>query len=120
MARIRAVLRRVQEMPYPAQREIAFGELRVDFLSREVTIGGDNANLTPAEFRLLSALVVEPGRVFERSQLIDKAFGNYFEGFERTIDVHIANLRRKVEHDPRRPRYVKTVYGVGYKFEGNQ
>lgn len=120
LARVRAVLRRVQEIPYPAQREAAFGELRVDFLRREVTVGGKSANLTPAEFRVLAALVTEPGRVFERTELIDKAFGNYFEGFERTIDVHIANLRRKVEPDPKQPRYVKTVYGVGYRFEDKQ
>jgi DNA-binding response OmpR family regulator len=120
LARVRAVLRRVQEIPYPDQQEAAFGELRVDFLRREVTVGGRNANLTPAEFRLLAALVTEPGRVFDRADLIDKAFGNYFEGFERTIDVHIANLRRKVEPDPKQPRYIKTVYGVGYKFEDKQ
>jgi DNA-binding response OmpR family regulator len=120
MARVRAVLRRVQEIPYPDQQEAAFGELRVDFLRREVTVGGRNANLTAAEFRLLAALATEPGRVFDRADLIDKAFGNYFEGFERTIDVHIANLRRKVEPDPKQPRYIKTVYGVGYKFEDKQ
>ena len=120
MARVRAVLRRVQKIPYPAQQEAVFGEMHIDFLRREVTVGGKSANLTPAEFRLLAALVTESGRVFERPELIDKAFGSYFEGFERTIDVHIANLRRKVEPDPKRPRYIKTVYGVGYKFEDKQ
>ena len=72
---------------------------------------------TCTQFKLLAVLVREPGRVFTRAQLIDKAFGYDFEGFERTIDVHIANLRRKIEPRPNRPRYIKSVYGVGYKFE---
>lgn len=80
-------------------------------------MAGKAANLTPTEFRLLGTLVREPGRVFSREELIQKAFGYDFEAFDRTIDVHILNLRRKIESDPSRPRYVKTIYGAGYKFE---
>ena len=73
-------------------------------------------NFSPIEFRLLGVLVREPGRVFSRVQLIDKVFGYDFEGFDRTVDVHILNLRRKIEPDPNHPRYIKTLYGAGYKF----
>jgi len=117
VARIRAVLRRTRDIPHPSQRQAIFGELHIDFLRQEVSAAGRSTSLTPAEFRLLAALAAEPGRVFSRSQLIDRAFGYEFDGFERTIDVHVANLRRKVEPDPKRPRYIKSVYGVGYKFE---
>ena len=117
-ARVRAVLRRAQETPQPRERQATFGELTIDFPSQKVSVGGKDISLTPAEFRLLAALAAEPGRVFSRAQLIDKAFGYEFEGFERTIDVHIANLRKKVEPDPKNPRYIKSVYGMGYKFEG--
>ena len=72
-------------------------------------------NLTPVEFKLLGVLAKEPGRVFSRAQIIEKVFGYDFDGFDRTIDVHILKLRRKIEADPRHPRYIKTVYGVGYK-----
>ena len=116
VARVRAVLRRAQEGPRPTQRQATFGELHIDFLRHEVSVAGKNANLTPAEFRLLAALAGEPGMVFTRAQLIDTAFGYQFDGFERTIDVHIANLRKKIESDPKRTRYVKSIYGVGYKF----
>ena len=77
---------------------------------------GEVANLTPTEFRLLEVLAGEPGRAFARLELLDRVFGFDFEGFERTVDVHVKNLRKKIEPDPRQPTYVKTVYGVGYKF----
>ncbi len=115
-ARVRAVLRRL-----PGERgpeEIKRGDLVVNFLKYEASLGGKPLNLTTVEFKLLSVLVKEPGRVFSRSQLIEQAFGYDFEGFERTIDVHILNLRRKLEPDPSRARYIKTVYGAGYKFAG--
>jgi DNA-binding response OmpR family regulator len=94
------------------------GDLIIRFPSREVTLAGDAVQLTPSEFKLLVVLAKEPGRVFTRLELIDEAFGYDFEGFERTIDVHIMNLRRKLEPESERPRYIKTVYGVGYRLEG--
>ncbi len=75
-------------------------------------------NLTPVEFKLLGVLIREPNRVFSRAQIIEKVLGYDFEGFDRTIDVHILNLRRKLEPDASHPRYIKTVYGSGYKFTG--
>ena len=112
-ARVRAVLRRL-----PGERgpeKIEHGELTLDFLKHEAFLAGKPLNLTPVEFKLLGVLAKEPGRVFSRAQIIEKAFGYDFEGFDRTIDVHILNLRRKLEPDPRQPRYIKTVYGAGYK-----
>ncbi len=113
-ARVRAVLRRI-----PGERgpdEIKYGQLTVNFLRHEVSLAGRLLNLTEVEFKLLGVLIKEPGRVFSRAQLIEKALGYDFEGFDRTIDVHILNLRRKLEPDPNHPRYIKTVYGAGYKF----
>jgi DNA-binding response OmpR family regulator len=112
-ARVRAVLRRL-----PGERgpeEIKHGELTMNFLKREVFFAGKPLNLTPVEFKLLAVLIKEPGRVFSRTQLIEKALGYDFKGFDRTIDVHVLNLRRKLEPDPSHPRYIKTVYGAGYK-----
>ncbi len=117
-ARVRAVLRRLPGERGPDQ--IQHGELNVDFIKYEAFLAGQPLNLTAVEFKLLGVLAKEPGRVFSRAQLIEKALGYDFEGFDRTIDVHILNLRRKLEPDPSHPRYVKTVYGAGYKFsEGN-
>jgi len=113
-ARVRAVLRRL-----PGERgpdEIKYGQLTVNFVRHEASLAGKPLNLTTAEFKLLGILIKEPGRVFSRAQLIEKALGYDFEGFDRTIDVHILNLRRKLEPDHRHPRYIKTVYGAGYKF----
>ena len=112
-ARVRVVLRRL-----PGERgpdEIKRGELTVNFLRHEASLAGRSLNLTTVEFKLLGVLAKEPGRVFSRVQLIDEALGYDFEGFDRTIDVHILNLRRKLEPDPSHPRYLKTVYGAGYK-----
>ena len=79
-------------------------------------MAGRAVELTPTEFALLAALIQSPGRVYTRLQLLDKALGDTYEGYERTIDAHIKNLRQKLEPDPAKPRYVLTVYGVGYKF----
>ena len=118
-ARVRTVLRRLPgEALQRGPAEIKHGELTVDFLKQEVTLAGNSIGLTPIEFKLLGILVREPGRVFSRAQLIEKALGYDFDGFDRTIDVHILNLRRKLEPDSRRSRYIKTVYGTGYKFQG--
>ena len=115
-ARVRAVLRR-----FPGERgpdKIKHGELTVDFIRHEAYLAAEPLNLTTVEFKLLGVLAKEPGRVFNRAQLIEKALGYGFDGFDRTIDVHILNLRRKLEPDPKRPRYIKTVYGAGYKLSG--
>jgi DNA-binding response OmpR family regulator len=90
----------------------------MNFTKHEAWFAGRPLNLTSVEFKLLGVLAKEPGRVFSRARLIEEAFGYDFEGFDRTIDVHILNLRRKLEPDYRCPRYIKTVYGVGYKFVG--
>ena len=117
-ARVRAVLRRL-----PGERgpeEIKSGELSMNFTEHEAWFAGRPLNLTSVEFKLLGVLAKEPGRVFSRASLIEEALGYDFEGFDRTIDVHILNLRRKLEADPSHPRYIKTVYGVGYKFVGGE
>ena len=112
-ARIRAVLRRLPGERGPT--EIKHGDLTVNSLKHEASLAGRPLNLTTVEFKLLGVLIKEPGRVFSRGQLIEKAFGYDFEGFDRTIDVHILNLRRKLEPEPSHPRYIKTIYGAGYK-----
>ncbi len=115
-ARVRTVLRRLPGERGPAQ--IRHGELIVDFHKHEVTLAGRSIPLTSVEFRLLGVLAKEPGRVFSRAQLIEQALGPDFEGFDRTIDVHILKLRRKLEPDPAHPTFIQTVYGVGYKIAG--
>lgn len=113
-ARVRALLRRLPGERGPS--EIKNGKLIVDFGKHQAFLDGSSLNLTPTEFKLLGILAKEPSRVFSRAEIIDKALGYDFEGFDRTIDVHILNLRRKLEADPDHPKYIKTVYGVGYKF----
>jgi DNA-binding response OmpR family regulator len=116
VARIRAVLRRVATAQQGAANErLQVGDLLLDRATREVRASGQEASLTPSEFTLLSVLMAAPGRVFSREQLLEQLQGNTYEGVERTIDVHIRNLRRKIEPDPARPRYVETVFGAGYR-----
>lgn len=120
-ARVRAVLRRLPEEALSrGPVEVAHGDLKVNFLTREVTHNGRHIGLTPVEFKLLGVLVKEPNRVFSRDQLINRVFGGDFDGFDRTVDVHILNLRRKLEPEPAKPRYIRTVYGMGYKFAREQ
>ena len=113
-ARVRAVLRRLPGERGPA--EIKRGELTVNFHRHEVFLGSRPLNLTPVEFKLLGVFVKEPGRVFSRGQLIEKALGYDFEGFDRTIDVHILKLRRKLNVENNHSIRIMTVYGAGYKF----
>jgi two-component system alkaline phosphatase synthesis response regulator PhoP len=118
-ARVRAVLRRTpDETLQMGPEKLQFGELSVNFPQREAYLEGKPLKLTPVEFNLLGVLIREPNRVFTRTQLIEKVLGYDFDGFDRTIDVHILNLRRKLESDPSQPKYIKTVYGSGYKFTG--
>jgi DNA-binding response OmpR family regulator len=90
--------------------------LVIDRRSHEVRMQDEVVNLTPTEFQLLEVLAEEPGRAFTRLELLDRVFGYDFVGFERTVDVHVKNLRKKIEPDPKQPTYIQTVYGVGYKF----
>jgi two-component system, OmpR family, alkaline phosphatase synthesis response regulator PhoP len=116
VARIRAVLRRVAASGAEAVGEIyRLGELALNLRTHGVTVGGQPVNLTPSEFALLATLLSSPGRVFSRDLLLDRLQGNDYEGVERTVDVHIRNLRKKIEPDPTRPRYIRTVFGVGYR-----
>ena len=113
VARVRAVLRRVEARPNPDEL-IVTGDLEVDLARRRVTADGRRVDLTPTEFELLATLAREPGRVWTRSQLLDAVHGFSLETYERAIDGHIRNLRRKLEPDDASPRYVRTVHGVGY------
>jgi DNA-binding response OmpR family regulator len=117
VARVRAVLRRGIAEGEPGPDKIRCGNLEVDFLRHEARVDGVTVHLTPKEFTLLEIMIKQPGRVFSRLELLELAFGYDYQGFERTVDVHMMNLRKKIERDPARPRYVQTVYGVGYKVE---
>jgi len=116
VARVRAVLRRAGKEASRGPAEMRFADLVIDRRRHEVRMRDEVVDLTPTEFRLLEVLAGEPGRAFTRLELLDRVFGYDFEGFERTVDVHVKNLRKKIEPDPRQPTYVQTVYGVGYKF----
>jgi DNA-binding response OmpR family regulator len=113
VARVRAVLRRAEATPLTDER-ITAGDLVLDLVRRRVTAAGRAVELTPTEFELLATLAREPGRVWTRSQLLDAVHGFSLETYERAIDGHIRNLRRKLEPDDAAPRYVRTVHGVGY------
>lgn len=117
MSRVRAVLRRAGEDAEAKPTEVHFGRLKINFLRREVLIGTEVVNLTRTEYRLLETMALEPGRTFSRSELIERVFGFEYEGAERTIDVHVMNLRKKIETGPDLFRYVLTVPGMGYRFE---
>lgn len=116
LARVRAVLRRASSEP-AGQERIRVGGLDIDMARHEVTKAGAPVQLTPTEFKILEAMAKSPGRVFTRLQLIDYAQGYSFEGYERTIDAHIKNLRQKIEDNPKQPNYIVTVFGVGYRLE---
>jgi DNA-binding response OmpR family regulator len=122
VARVRAVLRRAEAAQAPAEavEMIRAADLTLDVTRLRVTVGVDAAErrveLTATEFALLATLAGQPGRVFTRAQLLDAVRGVAFESYERAIDTHIKNLRRKLEPNPREPRYILTVYGLGYRF----
>lgn len=115
LARIRSVLRRAGETEPPAE-VLRYANITVDREDHWVKVDDQFVDLTPSEFDLLTALMSAPGRAFSRLDLLDRIQGTAYEGYERTIDVHIKNLRAKIEPDPRSPRYIETVYGVGYRF----
>ena len=95
---------------------IGAGDVEIDTGKMRVSVAGAQVELTPTEFQLLATLVREPGRVFTRSQLLDAVHGVAIESYERAIDAHVKNIRRKIEPAPGSPRYVLTVHGVGYRF----
>jgi DNA-binding response OmpR family regulator len=114
-ARVRAVLRRMEKASLP-QDILRAGDLTLDRAGRMLIVRGQAMDLTPSEFELLATLMAAPGRVFSRMEILDRLQGAAYEGYERTIDVHIRNLRTKIEPDPSAPRYIETVYGAGYRF----
>lgn len=114
-ARIRAVLRRVEKTSIE-QDVLRVADITLDRVGRIVTVAGEPVDLTPSEFDILATLMAAPGRAFSRLELLERLQGSAYEGYERTIDVHIRNLRAKIEPDQDQPRYVETVYGVGYRF----
>ena len=120
VARVKAVLKRTpkHELHSPEQMSFNKGMLTIDARSYEVKKKGLSLTLTPTEFKILSVLSHSPGRVFTRGELVESALGYQFEGYERSIDAHIKNIRQKIEDDPRSPLFIHTVYGVGYKFAG--
>jgi DNA-binding response OmpR family regulator len=116
VARIRAVLRRsAAAQSAPPAEMLRVSDLVLSHTTREVRVAGQLVSLTPSEFALLAVLMAAPGRVFSREQLLEQLQGNAYEGVERTIDVHIRNLRKKIETEPTRPRFIETVFGAGYR-----
>jgi two-component system alkaline phosphatase synthesis response regulator PhoP len=115
VARVRAVLRRVRGGVHQPGL-IRAGALEIDLDGHRVTLDGEPIHLTRTEFNLLVALAQHPGQTFTRAQLLDRLHGVRYDGYDRSIDAHVKNLRRKLEADPLEPRYVLTVYGIGYKF----
>jgi DNA-binding response OmpR family regulator len=114
VARVRAVLRRTLGVA-PAAEVLRAGALVLDAGGHQATLDGRPLDLTPTEFELLAVLLQNPGRAFTRLELLDRVQGDAYEGYERTVDAHVKNLRAKLGDDPRHPRYVQTVFGVGYK-----
>ena len=114
VARVRAVLRRAGGEAKPAKM-LRVGDLELDIEAYSVTRGGELIDLTPTEFTILQTLASTPGRVYNRMQLLEASQGAAYEGYERTIDAHIKNIRAKLEPDPKKPRYIETVFGIGYR-----
>jgi two-component system, OmpR family, alkaline phosphatase synthesis response regulator PhoP len=116
VARVRAVLRRTAAALAGGPEVLRAADVEVDVPRMRVKVSGHPVDLTPTEFHLLTVLIREPGRVFTRGQLLDAVHGTAIESYERAIDAHVKNVRRKIEPVPGRPRYVLTVHGVGYRF----
>jgi len=118
VARIHTVMQRAGLIPHPSSR-LQIGDIVLDRDSHSIMVGLRPVHLTPSEFDLLALLMNAPGRVFTRLDLLEDLQGTSFEGVARTIDVHIRNLRTKIEADPANPHYIETVFGIGYRFIGN-
>lgn len=117
LARVRALLRRVElDQPHEASAEISFGGLVIEPAKRKVQVEGEAVELTAKEFDLLTLFARNPGRAFSRQELLDKVWGYQYAGYSHTVNSHINRLRSKIEPDPSTPRYVQTVWGVGYRF----
>jgi DNA-binding response OmpR family regulator len=119
VARVKNVLKRSEIKPI-AQQSIQIEDLIIDTLAHKVTKGTKEINLTPTEFDLLSVMANQPGRAYSRLQLLEVVQGIAYEGYERTIDAHIKNLRAKLETNPQKPYYVETVFGIGYRFRARK
>lgn len=119
IARVRAVLRRTGR-PASLPGVLRSGDIVLDRAGRTVRVRGRAVELTPSEFELLETFMLSPGRAFARLDLLESVSGDAYEGYERTIDVHIRNLRTKIEAEPSRPRYIQTVYGMGYRFSAEE
>ncbi|MBS6940093.1 MAG: response regulator transcription factor, partial [Slackia piriformis] len=117
VARVRALLRRVHADSEPQREVLEFGELTIDVSGHKVLVNDEEVDLTASEFKLLTTLSRYPGRVYSRMELVEKVLGYDFEGYERTIDSHVKNLRAKIGDNPRSPKWLHTVHGVGYRFE---
>jgi DNA-binding response OmpR family regulator len=117
VARVRATLRRANGQVGPATA-IRVGDVELDTASLTATVAGQPVDLTATEFQLLAALARQPGRIFSREQLLEAIHGVAFDGYDRSVDSHVKNLRRKIEPNPHQPRYIETVYGMGYRFVG--
>ena len=118
VARVNALLRRVDPIA-PSSQPLRIADLEIDPAAHMLTRAGEVIELTPTEFSLLVTLAGQPGRVFSRLQLLEASQGVAYEGYERTIDAHIKNLRAKIEPDSKKPKYIETVFGVGYRFARN-
>ncbi|GAV22188.1 response regulator transcription factor [Carboxydothermus pertinax] len=116
-ARIKGILKRVEAKQSSKAEVLIEGELTLYPQTREVFYQENPVDLTPTEFKLLEALMKNPGKVFSRLELLEYALGEAYEGYERSIDTHISNLRKKIEKDPANPEYIQTVFGVGYKLK---
>ncbi len=117
VARVRALMRRAKVTEEPQRDRLAFGPLEIDVAGHKAFLDGRELDLTASEFKLLLTLSRYPGRVYSRMELVEKVLGYDFEGYERTIDSHIKNLRAKLDDDPKDPTFIYTVHGVGYRFE---
>lgn len=122
VCRLKAVLKRYDRNSTSSEIISSFnlGALILDTLRHQITLDGQTISITPTEFKLLLTLASSPGRTFTRDELVSRALGYQFEGYDRSVDAHIKNLRQKIEKDPRSPEYLKTVYGVGYMFTGER
>ena len=117
VARVRALFRRAHQADEPAVEVLDFGDLVIDISGHKILVEDKEVDLTASEFKLLTTLARHPGRVYNRMELVEKVLGYDFEGYERTIDSHVKNLRAKLGDDPKKPKWLYTVHGVGYRFE---